>query len=63
MRKGFTCEELRVQKLIDKIRKIYLKAYETLKKKHKKEKERHDQHMVEKTFKVEDRVWFHLNKE
>ena len=30
---------------------------------HEKYNERHDQHDVEKTFKVGDRVWLHLNKE
>ena len=32
-------------------------------KSHEKYNERHDQHNVEKTFKVGDRVWLHLNKE
>jgi len=30
---------------------------------HKKNKAQHDHHRIEKTFKVEDRVWLHLNKE
>ena len=32
-------------------------------KSHEKDKERHEQHDVEKTFKVGDRVWLHLKKD
>ena len=42
---------------------IHFHVHETLKKSQEKYNEMHDQHRVEKTFKVGDRVWLHLTKE
>ena len=56
-------EELRAKFFIDKIKKIHLQVQEAVNNSQEKKKERHDQQRVEKTFKVGDRVWFHLNKE
>ena len=59
---GTTYEAFRIEKFIDKIRQIHLQVQETLKKSQKKYKARHDRHRIEKTFKVGDKVWLHLNK-
>ena len=40
-----------------------MEVRETLKKSQEKYKAEHDQHKVEKSFKLGDRVWLHLNKE
>ena len=51
-----------MKNFIDNNREIHLQVHEELKKALEKYKVRHDQHMVEKTFKVGDRVWSHLNR-
>ena len=63
MRQDTSCEELRLEKFINRIQQIHLHVHETLKKSREKYNEMHDQHRVEKTFKVGDRVWLHLTKE
>jgi hypothetical protein len=65
---GGVRDELAVDSLkepifFEKIRKIHLKAQETLKKSQEKYKARHDQHKIERKFGVGDRVWLQLIKE
>ena len=54
---------MRAENFIEKIRHIHLQVQETLQKSQVKYKARHDEHIIEKTFKVGDRVWLQLNKE
>ena len=63
MRDNTIGEAVGDEMLINNIRQIHLQVQETLNKSREKYTARHDQHRVEKTFKVGDRVWLHLNKE
>ena len=64
LREYIIVDALRAQKVIDKVNKIHLQVQETLKRSWlEKYKEINYQHKVDKTFKVGDRVWLHLNKE
>jgi hypothetical protein len=56
-------EALKAEKIVEKIRQIHLQVQETLKKSQERYKARHDQHRIEKSFKVGERVWLQLNKE
>jgi hypothetical protein len=49
--------------LVENIKKFHFQVQETVKKSHEKYKARHEQHRTERTFRVGDRVWLHLNKE
>jgi hypothetical protein len=53
---------LKGEKIVKNIRQIHLQVHETLNKSQEKYKVRHDQHIIEKAFKVGDRAWLHLNK-
>ena len=61
MREGTIGEALRNEKFINNIKQIHLQEKETLNKSHKMYKPRHDQHKFEKTIKVGDKFWLHLN--
>jgi hypothetical protein len=50
-------DALKVEKFVEKIRPIHLQIQETLKKSQEKYKARHDQHRIERTFRVKDKVW------
>lgn len=53
---------MRATKFIDKISQIHLHVQETL---HKSQEyqARHDQHRIEKSFKMGDKIWLQLTKE
>jgi hypothetical protein len=50
---------LKEEKNVEKIRKIHLQVQKALNKSQEKYKAIHDQHRIERTFKVGDRVWLH----
>jgi hypothetical protein len=56
-------DAFKAEKIVEKIGQIHLQVQETLKKSREKYKAQHDQHIIEKKFKVGDKVWLHLNKE
>lgn len=55
VREDIIGDDLRDEKIIEKIRKIHLQVHETLQKSQHKYKARHDQHRIEKSFKVGDK--------
>jgi hypothetical protein len=63
VREDIIGEYLKVEKFIEKIRKIHFQVQDTLKKSQERYKECHDQHKTKKSFKVGERVWLQLNKE
>ena len=63
VREAIIGESLKEKKFFENIRKIHLQVQETLKKSHERYKAWYDQHIIEKPFKVRDRVWLQLNKE
>jgi hypothetical protein len=63
VRENLTGDALKAKKYVEKIRKIYFQVQETLNKSQENCKARHDQHIIERTFRVGDRVWLQLNKE
>jgi hypothetical protein len=48
-------DALKAKKIVEKIKQIHLQVQETLKKSQEKYKARHDQHKIERTFRVGDR--------
>ena len=63
MREDLTGDAFKVETIVEKINQIHLQVHETLKKSQEKYKARHDQHKIERTFRMGDRVWLQLNKE
>jgi len=63
VREDLTGDASRVENFVQKNKQIHIQVQETLQKSHEKYKARHDQHNIEKSFKVGDRVWLQLNKE
>jgi hypothetical protein len=63
VREDITRDVLKVEKFVEKIKKIHLQVHEILNTSQEKYKARHDQHRTYKTFRVGDKVWLQLNKE
>jgi hypothetical protein len=54
-------EALKEEKFVENIRQVHFLVDETLKKSQEKYKDGHNQHRIEKSFKVGDNVWLRLN--
>jgi len=63
VREDLIGDALRAEKFIENIMEIHLQVQETLQKTQHKYKARHEQHIIEKSFKVGDKLWLQLNKE
>lgn len=61
--KDITRYALRAKNFVEKNRKFHLQVQETLKKSQEEYNVMHDQHIIEKSVSVGDRVWLQLNKE
>ena len=63
MREETIQEEMKENNFIKNFIQIHLQEHETSKRSEEKYKVQHDQHIIEKTIKVRDKVQLHLTKE